>query len=175
SPLLNISRGEDIPNFLLVHQNSRRFKHNQFVNELQSKGHSGDLFNAAPFNHSQINQLLGDYSAAATMTTEVLDFFQDCRFNWRTSSGEEQTEEALDISPIPTKDWLNIRSRDLDNQQLSLFDLQGRLLTTQTFSGSNTRIDLSNLPEGVYLLTIQEANGKQVMQRKVLKGSVGYR
>jgi len=76
SPLLNVN-GET-PDFLLIYQNRRSPSHEEFAAALSTYGNQATLFNADPFDHSEINRLIGNFDLAPEMTQSVLDFFGDC-------------------------------------------------------------------------------------------------
>jgi hypothetical protein len=62
------------------------------------------------------------------------------------------------IYPNPTSTNFVIETTSTDKQTLQVFDVNGKLVLTQTIN-SKTNIDASNLPEGVYNLSLQNANG----------------
>ncbi len=69
----------------------------------------------------------------------------------------------LVISPVPTKDYLNIKwvgsSTDFENLRMKLFDLTGRELLTRKLEQLSTNFSLKtlNLPDGYYLLEITDS------------------
>ena len=69
--------------------------------------------------------------------------------------------------PNPAKDQLRFQySPDVQPRQVDLYDLQGRLVHTQ--SGSFESIDLSRLPAGTYMLRVTTEDGS-VYSDKVVK------
>jgi len=58
------------------------------------------------------------------------------------------------IFPNPTKGQLVIETSDTDDKSIQIFDLNGQHVFRQMIS-DNSNIDLSNLNEGVYNLTIK--------------------
>ncbi|MES2691604.1 MAG: T9SS type A sorting domain-containing protein [Bacteroidota bacterium] len=76
--------------------------------------------------------------------------------------------EQFSIYPVPAKDVLHIDVKGAGNYSAQLFDIQGRLLLTQEVS-NNTPLNVSTLSNGVYILTLQQANG-QKMQKRILIG-----
>ncbi|WP_417588769.1 T9SS type A sorting domain-containing protein [Owenweeksia hongkongensis] len=80
------------------------------------------------------------------------------------------TEESLAevaIYPNPTNDFLNLENLPKEGQ-VTLYNLSGKLLLQQPFKKENNKLDLSNLPKGVYLLELQNNAGERVF-RKVMK------
>ncbi|MCK6693787.1 MAG: T9SS type A sorting domain-containing protein, partial [Thermoanaerobaculia bacterium] len=60
-------------------------------------------------------------------------------------------KRVLHISPNPATDFLQIQISDNEKWDISLFDLQGRLLYRQAVSG-NQSIDVADWPAGLYAL-----------------------
>jgi len=75
---------------------------------------------------------------------------------------DEISENGLSVYPNPAADFLVISSADLSATiEMLLFDMQGRKVmnTTKLMSaGEETRIDLSQLSPGNYLLKLSSAD-----------------
>lgn len=71
------------------------------------------------------------------------------------------------IYPNPVADKLNILSGDLNNYQIKLYGIDGRLNITQNFNGLQNSIPV-RLVSGVYVYVI-ELNGKVVYNGKLVK------
>ena len=76
---------------------------------------------------------------------------------------EDTTFSNLKIYPNPTTGIVNI---DLGNQNLennsivNLYDIQGRLITTKEMKSAIDNVTISNLSDGVYLITIENGSSK---------------
>lgn len=74
------------------------------------------------------------------------------------STGEPIENSGLDFTffPNPTQDMLNIRNDEASIEQFTLIvaDQNGRILKANRFSGTNSRVDFTNVPAGVYNLQI---------------------
>ncbi|HKL39345.1 MAG TPA: alpha/beta fold hydrolase [Cryomorphaceae bacterium] len=70
-----------------------------------------------------------------------------------TLSTAEAKEEAITIWPNPARDNVQINF-SLGNGQLSLYDVNGRLLKEQVLNSDLSTIDVSDLSDGNYILTI---------------------
>ena len=75
---------------------------------------------------------------------------------------EENVLSGLKIYPNPTTGIVNI---DLgaslsDTSIVNLFDIQGRIISTKEMNSSVDSINISNLSDGVYLLTIENGTSK---------------
>ena len=84
-------------------------------------------------------------------------------------STEDTTFSNLKIYPNPTTGFVNI---DLGNQNLEsnsivkLFDIQGRMISTKEMKTAIDNINISNLSDGVYLITIE--NGSSRTTKKIV-------
>ena len=75
-------------------------------------------------------------------------------------NGKSNATDVISISPNPTFNALNIyyNTSVKENSTLTIYDLRGRLIASQTINlsngSSNTLIDVSNLLSGVYIVRI---------------------
>ncbi|MFC4164473.1 T9SS type A sorting domain-containing protein [Epilithonimonas zeae] len=71
--------------------------------------------------------------------------------------GTEESAKYFNIYPNPTSEFLNIVSTKYDIQKVHIYDLSGK----QMLSESKSRIDVSKLPSGVYMLIIKTQEGNK--------------
>ncbi len=76
-------------------------------------------------------------------------------------------ESSFSIYPIPTKDFLTIDGKNSSDYNVTILDLLGKKVKSKTVNNSNTTIDLSDLPKGVYLAKIKSENEEKIM--KIIK------
>ena len=69
----------------------------------------------------------------------------------------EESAKYFNIYPNPTSDYLNIVSTKYDIQKVHIYDLSGK----QMLSESKSKIDVSKLPSGVYMLIIKTQEGNK--------------
>lgn len=97
----------------------------------------------------------------------AIEYFEGVRVD---IPAEPVSESGLQLQffPNPTKDVLNIINEDARVKEFTVFlsDAQGRLLGARRFASTNNRYDMTNLPTGVYNLTLM-VNGKAYSQRVV--------
>ena len=74
---------------------------------------------------------------------------------------------TLGIYPNPATQEINIRSTSQENIDITLFDINGRQIKQLNNSPTNSSIDISTLPKGVYLLKAQYKNGQQQLSKFV--------
>lgn len=76
----------------------------------------------------------------------------------------------LHISPNPAVNFLNVRGDISNNSAITcnIFDMTGKLLVTETFQTDGTQFNenilLPNLAQGMYLLQIENENGKSLQK-----------
>lgn len=71
--------------------------------------------------------------------------------------GTEESAKYFNIYPNPTSEFLNIVSTKYEIQKVHIYDLSGK----QILSESKSRIDVSKLPSGVYMLIIKTQEGNK--------------
>ncbi len=71
--------------------------------------------------------------------------------------GTAETAKYFNIYPNPTSDYLNIVSTRYDIQKVHIYDLSGKQMLSETKS----KIDVSKLPSGVYMLIIKTQEGNK--------------
>ncbi|MEO6328568.1 MAG: T9SS type A sorting domain-containing protein [Ginsengibacter sp.] len=80
-------------------------------------------------------------------------------------------KNKVKIYPNPFQSSLNIEFGDSNPSQkiITLFDVNGRSISTQKTSQNLTRINVRQLIKGSYIIRIQDINGKIVYSGKVVK------
>jgi hypothetical protein len=74
----------------------------------------------------------------------------------------------ISLYPNPTNGRLNIASPNAGINSITIFDLQGRKITNQEFTGdTNIQIDISNLNSAVYFVDIKTDAG--IVTKRILK------
>ena len=71
--------------------------------------------------------------------------------------GTAESSKYFNIYPNPTSEFLNIVSTKYDIQKVHIYDLSGK----QMLSESQSRINVSKLPSGVYMLIIKTQEGNK--------------
>jgi len=79
---------------------------------------------------------------------------------------DEDDNSDIAIYPNPARDILTVILRDNKNYKLGISNLQGTLLMEKEISSAQSRIDISNLPKGVYVISI--ANSETSESRKLI-------
>lgn len=74
--------------------------------------------------------------------------------------------DGIEAYPNPARGYLNLRL-PAGSRRLELQDIMGRTLRTQTALPGASRIDISALPSGIYLLAVSSSNGRKSVLRFV--------
>jgi hypothetical protein len=77
------------------------------------------------------------------------------------------SNSKINIYPNPALDIININVSDGIKYEVTIFDLQGRKMINTT---KQSLIDLRSLPQGVFLLKIQDPSSGQKITKKIIKG-----
>ncbi len=83
------------------------------------------------------------------------------------SPTKEINNLSFQVYPNPTSDWVNITCEKNVEAIIELSNLYGQVIQRQILRGSNGQVNLSNLQNGIYILTIK--NGKKQGAVKILK------
>jgi hypothetical protein len=74
------------------------------------------------------------------------------------------------IFPNPAKDRLNINVNNLPGKtSIQLFDVNGRVVLSQQMVQNNSALNISTVPSGIYLVRLNNADGKSIYQQKFVK------
>jgi len=71
------------------------------------------------------------------------------------------TGEQITVFPNPANDFVNISIACYDNQKIQflIFSPYGQLITHQVLANTNSKIDIRNLPSGVYFYRLSNKSG----------------
>jgi PQQ-dependent dehydrogenase (s-GDH family) len=74
------------------------------------------------------------------------------------------------VFPNPATDHLEVLCRDLLQQPfvVSLYDVSGRMMLTESFASSHFIVRLDRIPPGLYIFKMTDGGGNQVTTQKIL-------
>jgi len=100
----------------------------------------------------------------------ITDFIIDVDEDFSSSVKEEVLTERILVYPNPAQDVLNISMIDRENGQFrsTISDMTGRIIISDSFSGTKAVYDIQSLQSGVYLIKI-EVDGKSTFRKFVKK------
>lgn len=80
-----------------------------------------------------------------------------------TSVSVQKSQAQFRLFPNPVKEYFTISSTSItDNTQLSIFNVSGEKLLEKQLTDTETQLDISALPRGVYFVRIQNENMVEV-------------
>ncbi|MEP1094507.1 MAG: T9SS type A sorting domain-containing protein [Cyclobacteriaceae bacterium] len=84
-------------------------------------------------------------------------------------SGEIRPEVNVLIYPNPASNFLKIETENSNGARYFLHDLMGKLVNEGTLSTASTTVDISNLADGAFRLSIADQSGKTLNSFLVVK------
>lgn len=78
---------------------------------------------------------------------------------------ENSTNPKLQIFPNPARETLTVRLSESDSQSYEIYSNTGQLVKKGNINGKETKIELQNLPSGVYLLKTQDQQGIKFIKK----------
>jgi hypothetical protein len=77
--------------------------------------------------------------------------------------GNKAIEPYFDIFPNPADDMLHIHT-SIINYRVDIYNLQGSLVFCSSDNGGATKIDISNLQNGLYIANILSENHSEIVR-----------
>lgn len=119
---------------------------------------SGETANdyTEPLTLTVFNHLMNDMAdyeiTITTATTNAISFVK---------------ENSITIFPNPVEDFVIISSESEHIQEISIYDMTGKMLLTQITDNQKQQVDLSSLRNGIYTIKIQSSD--EIFTTKILK------
>ena len=95
----------------------------------------------------------GDYSVIVTNASGCSDTSSCITIN--AANLEELSKLNVQVNPNPSNGVFNLTMNTVGNGVITITDATGRIIGTQSFTGTSSVIDLTNSVTGVYYFTIQ--------------------
>jgi len=95
--------------------------------------------------------------------------FQQGAYSIVSVSEVDAPDVNITVYPNPFTTTLNIKCESSDPIRVEAIDLQGNVISTQSFENGHGQMDFSSLPEAIYLLRVYDNNGKQLKVFKIQK------
>ncbi|HJS53571.1 MAG TPA: PQQ-dependent sugar dehydrogenase [Chitinophagaceae bacterium] len=77
-------------------------------------------------------------------------------------------DKTIDVYPNPARNYIIVYNYKADNRQILLYDISGQLMKKGQNSGLATRIDISDLTNGIYVLKVMSTEGKNIRTEKIV-------
>ena len=131
-----------------------------------------------PFQYSWSNgSSTGDISnlIEGTYTLTIIDSL-GCSASFDIEVGKATGIKTVDqsglinIYPNPANDLIHVKlSGEINADRVTLRDLNGRTVLSQTLNAVDTKIYLKNLNAGIYILSVENSAGYPIVREKVIK------
>lgn len=104
------------------------------------------------WNNGSINQDLTDVASNTTYSITVTDA-NGCTDTWSITTGiNKASVKSINVYPNPTKGVLNIENAE--NSSIKVYNIIGDVVASVNNASTLTKIDISNLAEGSYIVKI---------------------
>jgi hypothetical protein len=103
------------------------------------------------------------------VNTDNLQSFDTLSETWTSSTQITQQikDNNISIFPNPAKNYIQIQTNGLDIEKYNIIDINGKTIKQINSANNNNIIDISNLPNGVYILNIVTEN--TVINNRIIK------
>lgn len=81
--------------------------------------------------------------------------------------GVNELMKQIEIFPNPTKDFVQINANLGGRKELTVLNISGQTVLTDSFLSKNKTLDLSSLPAGMYLVKLTSKDGK--LTQRIIK------
>lgn len=81
---------------------------------------------------------------------------------------ENELAVKFNVYPNPASDMITVLTTYTDQAFISMFDMTGKEVLSESISQPQNQFDVSNLSNGMYLYRIQDAKGKLIKAEKIM-------
>ena len=81
---------------------------------------------------------------------------------------DDLKNKSIDIYPNPAHTYFIIYNYAVENRMVQLFDINGKLVKNIQTKELSTKVNINDLSNGLYVLRIKEANGKNIRTEKII-------
>ena len=94
------------------------------------------------------------------LNSEIPDFLIDLKTDFTSSISDEVLSHKINVYPNPTQYELNLTWEEKQIAQTEVYNLQGQLIFSKNTDQGNSilKMDVSQLPKGLYFLKIKSSN-----------------
>lgn len=117
------------------------------------------------FNSSWGDGSLGQAEVNSTFTID------DVEYIYVTGVNDSPEKSTVKVYPNPVQDILNVLNSNGGTTVLEIIDATGRSVISRNLQGMNSRLDVSALPDGLYMYQLRSTNRQVLRTGKFLKGN----
>ena len=81
---------------------------------------------------------------------------------------DDLKDKSIDVYPNPARTYFIIYNYAMENRIVQLFDISGKLVRNIQTKELTTRVDINNLSNGIYVLRVKGAGGKNIRTEKIV-------
>jgi len=81
---------------------------------------------------------------------------------------DDLKDKSIDVYPNPARTYFIIYNYAIENRQVQLFDINGRLVRNIQTKELTTRVDINDLSNGIYVLMVKGTTGKSIRTEKIV-------
>ena len=127
------------------------------------------------------NRVLEQCTPVIFASNKVINFYRktlpEFNFNWQNVRDLSHLNAKQmniyncweeDVMITPATDYFVVYNYKLAKTQVLLYDISGKLIKNMQSKDLTTRVDVSKLANGVYILTIKGADSKNIRTEKII-------
>ncbi len=113
-----------------------------------------------------INIVLEAYVVVLQAHRVALHYLPRCPMKIGDNAGEEF---HVSLFPNPATDIINVRMKDdITNGEITIYDINGKLIMLQKISGSTT-LDVSSFSSGIYMVQLRADNLTSQIEKLIVE------
>jgi glucose/arabinose dehydrogenase len=85
-----------------------------------------------------------------------------------TKVSDDLKDKSIDVYPNPARTYFVIYNYSVENRRVQLFDINGSLVRNIQAKELATRVDINDLSNGIYVLMVKGASGKNIRTEKIV-------
>ena len=107
---------------------------------------------------ASFDELHEEHGNLVDVEVDPNDFTLDKTGQIVTSIGDDSANTQFRVFPNPANKIITIQTNKAGEKTINLKDISGRQLQSRTFDSPGTRLNISSLPEGVYVIEMKVSN-----------------
>jgi hypothetical protein len=158
--------------FLRVTNNDEPYASDYLSISMADNGLNGDAVSGdgiytaqVPFTASNDHikyYIEAENSNAMKLSPQRAEYFYYHYYIDQVVGEEELVESEFNVYPNPAVDWINVNPGNYESQYtINIYDLQGKLVDTQSDLSGQTAIAVSSYTKGIYLIELTGENFRQ--------------